>query len=212
MFQIGIVIFERVEELDFVGPWEVLNLAVRLGAEASVCLVSERGGAVRCNDGLSVNVNYDFANCPPLDLILIPGGMGTRAEVDNPVLIDFVRQQAARSSWVTSVCTGAFILERAGLLGGRRVTTHWASLDRLRALGTADVTEERFVVDGNLVTSAGISAGIDMALWLVGQLWGKPLALQTQKQMEYYPRPPFTEEEMAAVVPPAYALRSAAVP
>lgn len=202
--QIGIVVFDRVEELDFLGPWEVLNMANRHGAEASVRLVSQRGGAITCNYGLSVNVGSDFEHCPPLDLILIPGGQGTRTEVENPALIDFVGRQGARCEWITSVCTGAFILERAGLLNGKRATTHWASLDRLRALGTVEVVEERFVVDGNTVTSAGISAGIDMALWLVERLWGLPVALATQKQMEYYPRPHFSREEVASVSPPSY--------
>lgn len=153
-----------MEELDFVGPWEVLNMARRFGADANVLLVAERAGAVRCNGGLSVNVDCSFEDCPPLDLILIPGGQGTRTEVDNQSLLDFVRYQAARCAWVTAVCTGAFILERAGLLTTKRATTHWASLDRLRNLATVDVVEDRFVVDGNTITSAGISAGIDMAL------------------------------------------------
>jgi transcriptional regulator GlxA family with amidase domain len=152
-------------------------------------------------------VQHDFRSCPQLDLILIPGGQGTRTEVDNPALIDFVRGQAARAAWVASVCTGAFILERAGVLRGRSATTHWASLDRLRDLGTVTVQEERFVVDGNVASSAGVSAGIDMALWLVERLWGREIALNTQKMMEYYPSPPFSAEEIATVAPPSYALR-----
>ena len=206
-FRIGIVVFDRVEELDFIGPWEVLNMAARLGADADVHLVAQLAGQVRCNYGLSVQVEWDFDRCPPLDLILIPGGQGTRTEVDNPVLIDFVRRQASRASWSVSVCTGAFILERAGVLQGRRATTHWASLDRLRALGAVDVVEERFVVDGNVASSAGISAGIDMALWLVDHLWGREIALKTQKMMEYYPKPPFSDEDVAAIEPPSYVLR-----
>ena len=204
-FRIGIVIFDRVEELDFIGPWEVLNVACRAGADAEVLLVSQNGGEVRCNYGLTVTAGHSFESCPTLDLLLLPGGQGTRTEVDNPALIDFVRRQAGSASWTASVCTGAFILERAGVLDGRRATTHWASLDRLRAIGTVEVVEDRFVVHGNNVSSAGISAGIDMSLWLVQHLWGKEVALQVQKIMEYYPRPPFSAEEIASVEPPAYA-------
>jgi transcriptional regulator GlxA family with amidase domain len=206
-FRAGVVIFDRVEELDFIGPWEVLNMAARMGADAEIFLVAERAGQVRCNYGLIVEVAWDFEHCPPLDLILIPGGMGTRTEVDNFAMIDFVRRQADQAAWTASVCTGAFILERAGKLAGRKATTHWASLDRLRAAEGVEVVEERFIVDGNVVCSAGISAGIDMALWLVERLWGRETALQTQKRMEYYPQPPFSAEDIAASEPPSYALR-----
>lgn len=206
-FRIGIVVFDRLEELDFIGPWEVLNMARRFGAESDVLLVSETGGQVRCNYGLTVAVDHDFETYPPLNLILMPGGQGTRTEVDNPALIDFVRRQAAQAQWQASVCTGAFILERAGVLHGRRTTTHWASLDRLRDLGTVEVVEDRFVVHGNTVSSAGISAGIDMSLWLVDRLWGKEIALKTQKMIEYYPRPHFSAEDIVTVELPSYVLR-----
>jgi transcriptional regulator GlxA family with amidase domain len=206
-FRAGIVIFDRVEELDFIGPWEVLNMATRMGADAEIVLVAENAGHVRCNYGLTVEAPWGFNDCPPLDLILVPGGQGTRTEVDNPAMIDFVRRQAVQSTWTVSVCTGAFLLERAGQLAGRRATTHWASLDRLRAVGNVEVVEERFVVDGNVVSSAGISAGIDMALWLVERLWGSETALKTQKMMEYYPQPPFSADAVAASSPPSYAQR-----
>src|SRR5581483_3747291 len=125
---------------------------------------------------------------------LVPGGQGTRTEVNNPAMIEYVRRAAAESELVTSVCTGSFVLERAGLLTGKRATTHWASLDRFRALGTVEVVEgERFVDEGRIITAAGVSAGIDMALYLVGRLWGPKVARRVQKGVEYFPDPPYQD-------------------
>lgn len=197
---IGMLIFDDVEELDFLGPWEVFGfLCKHFDQESRVWTVSERGGVVTCAKGLRVLADYSFADAPRADILLVPGGWGTRKEVDNPVLIDWLRQRGAEAAWRTSVCTGAFLLERAGLLGGRRGTTHWGSLDRLRDLGTVDVVEERFVVDGPVVSAAGVSAGLDMALWLVGQVWGEQMARAVQKGIEYYPDPPFGNDRAAAM-------------
>ena len=113
-FRTGIVIFERVEELDFVGPWEVMNVARRAGADHEVLLISEHGGAVHCNYGLTVETGESFQSCPQLDLIIVPGGQGTRTEVDNPAMIEFIARQAKSAAWTTSVCTGSFLLEKAG--------------------------------------------------------------------------------------------------
>ena len=189
---IAIVIFPDVEELDFVGPWEIFSyLRDLVPGSCSVFTVSEHGGEVRCRKGLRVIADYSFADAPTPDIFLVPGGQGTRVEVDNPVLIDYLRRLGATAEISTSVCTGSFLLERAGLLAGRRATTHWASLDRLRALGSVEVVEQRFVDEGVVVTSAGISAGIDMALHLVGRLWGPETARRVQKGVEYFPEPPY---------------------
>jgi transcriptional regulator GlxA family with amidase domain len=121
--------------------------------------------------------------------------MGTRREVDNPVLLDWVKQAAANCTWVTSVCTGSLVLEAAGLVDGRKVTTHWAMLDHLRTKGSVTVLDERrYVRDGNVVTAAGVSAGIDMSLWVVGQLYGVDHARAVQRMMEYDPAPPYAAE------------------
>ena len=197
---IGIVIFDRVEELDFVGPWEIFSYTRDLEPETcTVFTVSEHGGEIRCKKGLRVIADYSFETAPRADIILVPGGWGTRAEVDNPRMIDYIRRAGNAAELATSVCTGAFMLERAGLLNGRRATTHWRSLDRLRALGTVEVVEERWVDDGPVITSAGISAGIDMALYLVGRLWGPETARRVQKGVEYFPDPPYADVPIPAM-------------
>jgi len=200
---IGIVIFDRVEELDFVGPWEIFAFLRDLEPETcDVFTVSERGGEVRCAKGLRVLADHSFASAPRADVLLVPGGVGTRTEVDNPAIIEYIRRAAGEAELTTSVCTGAFMLERAGLLAGRRATTHWRSLDRLRALGTAQVVEgERYVDEGAIVTSSGVSAGIDMALYLVGRLWGPEKARRVQKGVEYFPDPPYADVPMPAFDP-----------
>jgi transcriptional regulator GlxA family with amidase domain len=139
--------------------------------------------------------DFDFANAPPLDVLLVPGGQGTRREVSNPVVIDWIRAAGARCEWVTSVCTGALLLHEAGFAKGRRVTTHWAFVETLRQRGDVTVLAgPRWVRDGNLVTAAGVSAGIDMALWLVGQIYGVDVARKVQKGIEYDPAPPYAAE------------------
>jgi transcriptional regulator GlxA family with amidase domain len=198
---IAIVIFDAVEELDFVGPWEIFTYARQLDPEScDVFTVSERGGEVRCAKGLRVIADHSFETAPRADVILVPGGMGTRTEVDNPRMIEYVRRSAETAELTASVCTGAFLLERAGLLGGKQATTHWASLDRFRALGTVRVVQgERFVDQGAVVTSAGISAGIDMALYLVGRLWGPEMARRVQQGTEYFPVPPYADVPIPTV-------------
>jgi transcriptional regulator GlxA family with amidase domain len=191
---IAIVLFDGAEELDFVGPWEVFTFLRALEPEScSVVTVSERGGEVRCAKGLRVIADHGVDDAPPADIIVVPGGMGTRREVDNPRLIDYIRRSGGGAEVATSVCTGSFLLERAGLLAGKRATTHWASLDRLRQLGSVDVVEERWVDEGQVVTASGVSAGIDMALYLVGRLWGPETARRVQKGIEYFPAPPYAE-------------------
>jgi transcriptional regulator GlxA family with amidase domain len=192
---IGIVVFAGVEELDFVGPWEIFTMTRSLDpATCEVFTVSENGGEVLCAKGLRILTDYSFGNAPRADLILVPGGRGTRTEVDNPRSIAYLQNAAGQAEVMSSVCTGAFLLERAGLLHGRRATTHWASLDRLRALdGIQVVDNQRWVDEGPVVTSSGVSAGIDMALYLVGRLWGAELARQVQKAAEYFPDPPYAD-------------------
>ncbi len=191
---IAFVLFDGAEELDFAGPWEVLTYTGKLQAGTCTAFtVSQNGGEVRCAKGLRVLADYGFADCPAADIILVPGGMGTRSEVDNPAMIEFLRQAGAQCELVTSVCTGAFLLERAGFLAGKRAVTHWASMDRLRDLGTVEVVEDRYVDEGKIVTAAGVSAGIDMALYLVGRLWSPDLARRVQQGIEYFPAPPYAE-------------------
>jgi transcriptional regulator GlxA family with amidase domain len=190
---IGIVLFDDAEELDWAGPWEVLTSACKDGDR--VVTVAETTGPVRCAKGLRVLPDHSFADCPPLDVILVPGGRGTRREVDNPAMTSFVRAAAERAAWTTSVCTGSFVLHAAGVLEGRRAATHWAAIDELR--GRAPDLEidpdARWVVDGNVVTAAGVSAGIDMALWLVGRLYDVGHARDVQRYIQYDPAPPYQD-------------------
>jgi transcriptional regulator GlxA family with amidase domain len=193
--RIGIVLFDDAEELDFVGPFEVFSMA-RMGREEDrVVTIAERAEPVRAAKGLRVIPDHSFADAPPLDVLLVPGGQGTRKEVANPALIEWLRKAAEPCSWVTSVCTGTLLLHEAGLAKGKRVTTHWGFVEALRQRGDVEVLEGvRYVRDGRLVTSAGVSAGIDMALWLVGQIHGVAQARQTQRFMEYDPAPPYAAE------------------
>lgn len=196
---IGIVVFDGAEELDFVGPWEVLTSSNQLFARQdqpapdSIFLVSQDGRPVRCAKDMRVETDHSFATCPDLDILLVPGGQGTRREIGNPAMLDFVRRQAAGCAWITSVCTGSLVLTAAGPAKGRRVTTHWGALHELEALdGVGEVVRgERYVRDGNVVTSAGVSAGIDMALWLTGERFGVEHGALVQKYIQYAPEPPF---------------------
>ena len=191
MITTGIVLFEDSEELDWAGPWEVFTMAKTPGDV--VVTISERAEPVRCAKGLRVIADHTFADAPPLDVLVIPGGRGSRIERQNPAMLEFVTRVAPGCTWVTSVCTGAFVLHGAGLAAGKRVTTHWGAIAEFRELAP-DLTvleDVRYVRDGNLVTSAGISAGIDMALWLVGQLWSVEHARLTQYLMQYDPAPPY---------------------
>jgi len=184
----GILVFPGVEELDFVGPWEMVRMWSMVAAGPESCfLVAQSLDPISCAKGLSMNPSVSIENCPRLDFLLVPGGEGTRKEVDNPVVIRFIEEQARECKAVLSVCTGSFLLHRAGLLSGRKATTRWASLDRLRALGDVEVVEERFVRDGKIWSSAGVSAGIDLILAVIASFAGDEAAGKVQFRTEYYP-------------------------
>jgi len=200
---VGILIFEDVEVLDFCGPFEVFASARAAAADGGhrlfqVLTIAEGGGVVRCRGGLLVQPHHTIADHPPLDLLVVPGGQGTRREQTNRPLLDWIVAQDGATELTTAVCTGAFLLAGAGLLDGRRATTHWASIDRLHQLHPAvDVRADERVVDtGRVVTAAGISAGIDMALHVVARLHGAAVATATARDMEYeghwdgFPIPP----------------------
>ena len=193
---IGILLFDDVEELDFVGPWEVFSATTQhLFPDDQVVTIAQQSGPIRCAKGLRVLPDFDFSNAPPLDVVLVPGGQGTRREVSNQTLIGWLREAGQNCQWVTSVCTGALLLHEAGFAKGRRVTTHWAFIETLRQRGDVTVLENRrYVRDGNVVTAAGVSAGIDMALWLVGQIYGVDVARKVQRGIEYDPAPPYAAE------------------
>ncbi len=200
---VGIFIFDGAEELDFVGPYEVFTMSNELAdhletdePRTDVVLISEKGGRVECAKGMTVMAHHSFETAPALDVVLVPGGRGTRKEVLKPQVLDWIGKVARNCEWVTSVCTGAMILTAAGPGAGKRVTTHWSFIDTLEDRGeAAEVLKNiRYVRDGNVVTAAGVSAGIDMALWLLGQMYGPGHARMVQRMMEYDPAPPYAAE------------------
>jgi transcriptional regulator GlxA family with amidase domain len=192
---VGILIFPDVEILDFCGPFEVFASATlpaqtEGGAETrlfKVFTVAERPEIITCRGGLLVQPNHTLEDHPPLDLVVVPGGYGTEREQENPVVLDWIARQRRTGALTTSVCTGAFLLGAAGLLHGLRATTHWSTIDGLRThLPTTDVLADARVVDeGEIITSAGVSAGIDMALHVVRRLHGDEAARRTARDMEY---------------------------
>ncbi len=187
---VGIMLFPVFEELDAIGPFEVFGTLSDLDAEWRVVTVAERGGVVTGAHGLKVTADHSFEDCPPLDVVLVPGGFGTRQEMNNPRMLEFLQHATRTASYVTSVCTGALVLHRAGFLAGKKATTHWGAIDLLRGMGDVEIVKERYVQDGNVITAAGVSAGIDMALYLVSLLKEAQTARNVQKMMEYYPQPP----------------------
>ena len=201
----GFLIFPGLEELDLVGPWEMISLWSKSLQGPKTCLmVAQSRDPVICAKGMSINPHATFADCPQLDCLLVPGGQGTRTQVDNAELIRFVVGQAAGCQAVLTVCTGAFILHRAGLLAGRRATTHWASLNRLAELGNVLACPERVVRDGNIWTSAGVSAGIDLAMAFIAFEAGETVAGKIQLGTEYYPSGRFYGSVHQSPQAPAY--------
>jgi transcriptional regulator GlxA family with amidase domain len=195
----GLLLFDGVEELDFVGPWEVFTassmLRVNNGEPAdTIVTIAEHDRPVTCGKGLRVLPDHTFDNHPDLDVVLVPGGFGTRTEVDNPTLIGWLRDVATTCDWVTSVCTGSLLLHEAGPGRAKRLCTHWGFEDTLEARGDCTmVRDQRWVVDGNVVSSQGVSAGIDMALWLLGQIYSPEHARATQRYIQYDPAPPYSD-------------------
>lgn len=192
--RIGIVLFSDVEELDAIGPWEVLSTWTRYFPQDgyTVLCLSRSGGLVQCAKGLTVQAQYSFDDAPPLDVLIYPGGQGTRPQLHDEGQLNWVRRQRSTVPLMTSVCTGSLVYAAAGLLSHRPATTHWASLDKLAELDpTIDVRrEERFVDDGDTITASGVSAGIDMALHLIIRLAGPDRARQVRQYIQYDPAPP----------------------
>jgi len=202
MKAVGILIFNDVEELDFVGPWEVFQMvnevARRRGDREPLHnrLISRDGSDITAVKGMRVGAHISMTDVDALDVILIPGGQGTRTVIEDPEIMAWVQRVAPSCEWVTSVCTGAFVLAKAGLLKGRRAATHWAAFnefDRLKLDGEL-VPHVRYVRDGNVVTAAGVSAGIDMSLWLIGQWFDPQMARDVARAMQYDPAPPYAAD------------------
>ena len=191
---IGIVLFDGVEELDAVGPWEVISYWCRLFPQDGwvVFTASEDGRLVECAKGMRILPDYRFSEMPALDVLIYPGGQGTRPQINDPNRLQWIRDQRAVAKIMASVCTGSLVYAAAGILHGRPATTHWASLELLASLDTSiEVRDDaRFVDDGDVITAAGVSAGIDMALHLVDRLAGTKRAVQVRRGIQYDSLPP----------------------
>jgi transcriptional regulator GlxA family with amidase domain len=191
---IGIFLFPDVEELDAVGPWEVLAHWTQHHPDDgwAVSCLSVDGGNVRCAKGMVIGADVAVADAPPLDVLLHPGGRGTRPLLREPAHLDWIRAQRDTVPLLTSVCSGSLVYAAAGLLRDRPATTHWAAADELRALDPSVRfrPDARFVDDGDIITSAGVSAGIDMALHLVARLSSVERARQVRRGIQYDPEPP----------------------
>jgi transcriptional regulator GlxA family with amidase domain len=203
----GLLIFDGAEELDFAGPWEVFTASAMLRDSGDTgVLIAERPDPVRCAKGMRVVPDHTLTDHPALDVLLVPGGQGTRREVGNPAVIGWIKSVSATAAWTTSVCTGALLLHEAGPARGRRVATHFGFEDALAARGDITVVRgARYVVDGNLVTSQGVSAGIDMALWLIGRIHGREHARTVRRYIQYEPAPPYLADEPVGTAEPANA-------
>lgn len=195
-WQVAILIFDGVEVLDFAGPFEVFSrtrlapgVESRRSEESApfrVFTVAKSPAPVVATGGLHVIPDYDFAGAPPIDLLVVPGGFGTRSLLHDQETLDWIRRIAAQAQKVTSVCTGSLLLTNAGLLNGRRATTHWGALDLLESLNeSVKVERDLRVVDDGIVTSAGVASGIDMAFYVVESLFGRQVADETARYIEF---------------------------
>ncbi|MCT2582604.1 DJ-1/PfpI family protein [Actinophytocola sp. S1-96] len=194
MRNIGILLFENVEELDAVGPWEVLAYWCKRFPDAgwAVHTLARDGGVVRCAKGMDIVAQHSFADAPPSEILVHPGGRGTRPLLTDDDHLAWVRERRAAVPLLTSVCTGSLVYAAAGLLSGRPATSHWSTVDQLAELDpTVEVRpDDRFVDDGDVITSAGISAGIDMALHIVARFGGADQARTVRRGIQYDPLPP----------------------
>ena len=193
----GLYIYEQVAEQDFVGPQQVFAASRHIaGGNDTIVTIAARPEPLRGASGLRMIPDHTFADAPPLDVLVLPGTADvTRHALSDPGLLEWVTAQAATARWVTAVCTGTLILHAAGLLRGRKATTHWAYAEELgRDPHLTLLPDMRYVRDGNIVTSQGVSAGIDMALWLVGQIHDPDHARAVRRLIQYDPAPPYTAE------------------
>jgi len=195
-FEIGLLLFPDITQLDLTGPYEVF---IKF-PDAKVRLIWKSLDPVTAGGGMQILPDTSFTDCPQLDLVCVPGGTGMNPLLNDTETLDFIRSQALEARYVTSVCTGALVLGAAGLLEGKRATTHWMSHEMLSAFGAIPVNE-RYVIDGHIVTGGGVTAGIDFALAIAADLHGEEVARAIQLAIEYDPDPPFTSGSPANAGP-----------
>jgi len=189
MNTIAVLVFDGVEEMDFVGPWEVLGSAIEDAPDWQIRTVAERADPITCEKGMKILPDLTYDQVSGVRIVVIPGGSGARRQIDNPRTVDWLQSVAPGCDWVTSVCTGAFLLVGAGLARGRHVTTHH-DYTGLLAQASADTVVEtrRMVRDGNVVSAGGVMSGIEMSLWLVEQIWGDATMKRVRNYIAYgYP-------------------------
>ncbi|BBY28032.1 DJ-1/PfpI family protein [Mycolicibacterium sediminis] len=192
--QIAVVLYPGFTALDFIGPYEVL----RSLPDAEMRFVWHETGPIAADSGaLLVGATHTFDETPSPDVIVVPGGPATMEHCRDEVVLDWLRRAHQTTTWTTSVCTGSLLLAAAGLLEGRRATSHWSALPMLKAFGVTPVGDQRVVHEGKLVTAAGVSAGLDMAMWLAGEIGGEAKAKVIQLVIEYDPQPPFNSGHMS---------------
>lgn len=191
----GIYIYPEVASLDFVGPYEVFDLSVWLLKSGRVVTIAETEDPITCSNGMEVKPQFTFDTAPDLDVLLVPGANSLEAALNSEKAIDWIRQQADKVQYMTAVCTGSLILQKAGLLAGKKATTHWMLTKALAEDDSITVMPDmRYVRDGNIITSQGVSAGIDMSLWLTGKIHNPAHAREVRKVLHYDPAPPYQAE------------------
>lgn len=191
---VGILAFNNVEELDLAGPWEVFQSANALNESFKAELVSFDGKGVTASKGMQIGAHESMGN-QAYDVLIHPGGRGVKECIANNAYMEKFKNLAAKADWNCSVCTGSLVLAEAGLLRGKRCTTYYDTLDALEQSGLTGpvIRDQRYVRDGKVLSSAGVSAGIDMSLWLIGELSSPKFAREVQQYIEYFPEPPYGE-------------------
>jgi transcriptional regulator GlxA family with amidase domain len=184
--RVGLLLFDDVEEMDFVGPLEVFGVASTLTKQVEVTMLSKNGGPIRCRHGLRVQPDYSFSNCPSVDLLVVPGGRGAREwAMHDPETLQFIRDQSPKAH-VASICTGALVLAEAGILDGQKATTHHKHIEALQRYPKIKVVSGvRYVSEEYVSSSAGISAGIDLALEILRKNFGEAVVIKVREEMEY---------------------------
>jgi transcriptional regulator GlxA family with amidase domain len=192
----GVFIYNNAAELDFVGPYQVFGVSqFILNQTSGLATVAESQEPVACTAGLKVIPDYNFKTAPQFDVVLVPGSKDVESACTNPQVLDWIKRQAKSARYIAGVCTGTLIMQKAGLLKGRKATTHWQMMDTLiNDPQVNELPEMRYVRDGNIITSQGVSAGIDMALWLIGELHSPEHSREIRKILQYDPAPPYTAE------------------
>lgn len=203
---LGVLLYDNVQPMDFIGLWEVLATWKNgLEAPLEMYLISEQGGEVKCANEITIQAHCDFSSAPPIDYLFIPGGVGRLSAVDNEPLIAFIKEQAQNAEYILSVCTGMFLLYKAGLLDHKLVTTYWRALPEAYALPNIKIVEERIVKNGNLWLAGGVASCIDLAFEFIAEIAGKDTAGKVQLLFENFPtQKVYCTSQLAATLPPYY--------